>query len=274
MKEPQSQQTLQTEEEVTLVTSGEEATLVAPRFDDEETLVAQPVVPLDGAAVEATHAPAPAPYATTTPPLPAHARRSRVPRRSWMLALVLTSVLVGGVLGGAGLYIYQRQSEDDRVVAAPQAETLTETPAETQPQPVAPEPAVEASNAPQPEAPAAVAEPTVAPEAVEEEEAAAAPPRASLKPRPPPTGATTRNRDAAPARASAARRASATKRPSAPAPSRAPKPTTTPRAKHAAWTQSSTASAAPCAASAHARAATAAALTASAESLKARRKKP
>jgi hypothetical protein len=172
MKEPQSQQILQTEEEVTLVTSGEETTLVAPRFDDEETLVARPVVPLDGATVEATHAPAPAPYATT-PPLPAYARRSRVPRRSWMLALMLTSVLVGGVLGGAGLYIYQRQSEDDRVVAAPQAETPSETPAETQ-QP-APEPAVEASNAPQPETPAAVAEPTTV-EPAEEEEATAPPP--------------------------------------------------------------------------------------------------
>jgi hypothetical protein len=180
MKEPQSQQTLRTEEEVTRADSGEEATLVAPRFDDEETLVARPVVPLDPETAE-MHAPAPEPYATTTAASPAYARRSPVPRRSWVLALVLTSVLVGGVLGGAGLYIYQRQSQDDRAVANPQAEILTETPAESQTQQPAPAPAAEASNAPQPEAPATVAAPTdaveAAPEAVEDETVTAPPAR-------------------------------------------------------------------------------------------------
>lgn len=168
MKKPQRQHTIQTEEEVTLVNSGEEATLVAPRFDDEETLVARPVVPLDAEASQATHALTDAPYAATPPP--AYARRPAT-RRSWVLALVLISVLVGGVLGGAGLYIYQRQSQDDRAVADPPAEI----PAEVQPQQQqpAPGPTVEVSNAPQPEAPPADAEPTeepdAAPDAVEEE---------------------------------------------------------------------------------------------------------
>src|SRR5215204_4764912 len=94
MREPQQQQT----------SHDDEATLVAPRFDDEETLVARPVVPFDADAP-----------AVPTPERPAArpARRSPyAPRRSWPLALVLVSVLVGGVLGGAGLYLYQRQSQD------------------------------------------------------------------------------------------------------------------------------------------------------------------
>lgn len=136
MEEPQK--TLQADEEVTLVVSGEEATLVSPRFDDEETLVARPVVPLDEEAVEEPSAVAAAPLA----PLPTRARRSYAPRRSWVLALVLVSVLVGGVLGGAGLYLYQRQSQDDGGVT-----TQAETPAETQ------QPATATTeNAPTPEA--------------------------------------------------------------------------------------------------------------------------
>ncbi|MDT5271768.1 MAG: hypothetical protein QOH49_3954 [Acidobacteriota bacterium] len=100
MKKPQQQMLL--DDEATLVVSGEETTLVAPRFDDEETLVARPVVPLEGDV-----------------PLPAHEhpaapdyRRPPAPRRPGMLALVVASVLIGGVLGGAGLYLYQRQSQD------------------------------------------------------------------------------------------------------------------------------------------------------------------
>ncbi len=181
MTEPQ-QQTLQTDDEATLVVTGEEATLVAPRFDDEETLVAQPVVPL---AVEAAGTPAPTPASTDAAQM-AYARRPFAPRRSWVVATVLVSVLVGGVLGGAGLYLYQRQSHDAAATAAP---PQTETPAEAQQQQqqAAPAPTVEASNAPQPDAPAtgteAVAEPvsaeasddaTVAPAAREPETAPAA----------------------------------------------------------------------------------------------------
>lgn len=125
MREPQQQQTLQMDDEATLVVGGEETTLVSPRFDDEETLVARPVVPFENGAPE---------------PAPARGRHSALaPRRSGMLALALVSVLVGGVLGGAGLYLYQRQSHattteeqpaapaDDAAAQAPSA------PAENQP---------------------------------------------------------------------------------------------------------------------------------------------
>ena len=135
MKVPQ--QTIHADEEVTLVVSDEEATLVSPRFDDEETLVARPVVPLAESPAEA-HAPA-----ATAP------RRTFAPRRSWPLALMLASVLIGGVLGGAGLYLFQRQSQDGDSPTAPQAETQTETQPEAQPQAAPP---TEASSAPQPDA--------------------------------------------------------------------------------------------------------------------------
>jgi hypothetical protein len=108
MKEPRQQQQTLLDDEATLVVSGEETTLVAPRFDDEETLVARPVVPLDA------DAPPAAPEREAAPP--AHARRRPyAPRRPWLLTLMAVSVLVGGVLGGAGLYLYQRQSQDPAV---------------------------------------------------------------------------------------------------------------------------------------------------------------
>lgn len=69
----------------------EEETLVAPRFDEEETIIAQPVVPLEGGASVAA------------------LRRARG-RRPWPLALVLISALVGSVLGGAALYLYQTRA--------------------------------------------------------------------------------------------------------------------------------------------------------------------
>ena len=141
MEEPR--ETFQTDEEVTLVVAGEEATLVTPRFDDEETLVARHVVPLGAEAP----APPVKPRAASTPP--AYAPRPFA-RRTWVLALVLVSVLVGGVLGGAGLYLYQRQSND----AASASATQAETPVETRQQQPAPAPTAEVSDAPQPEAPA------------------------------------------------------------------------------------------------------------------------
>ena len=103
------------DEEATVVVSGEEQTLVSPRFDDEETLVARPVVPLgdaDAHAPEASreHAAPESHTASAAPNARAYARR--LPSRRSLLALVLCSVLVGGVLGGAGLYFYQRQSGD------------------------------------------------------------------------------------------------------------------------------------------------------------------
>ncbi|HEX7312850.1 MAG TPA: hypothetical protein VF297_02960 [Pyrinomonadaceae bacterium] len=117
MKEPRQQQNPR-DEEATLVVGGEETTLVAPRFDDEETLVARPVVPLEQGAPSPSYR---APYA---------------PRRRWTLALVLASVLTGGVLGGAGLYLYQRQSHD--AAASPAATTQPAPPAEATQAPAAP----------------------------------------------------------------------------------------------------------------------------------------
>jgi len=136
MEEPQ--QTLQMDEEPTLIVSGEEATLVAPRFDDEETLVARHVVPLDARSAEA-------PARRMASPLPVSAPRPFATRRSWVLALVLVSVLIGGVLGGAGLYLYQRRSNDATAAKPAQAETTAETQ-----QPPAPAPTAEVSNASQP----------------------------------------------------------------------------------------------------------------------------
>ena len=152
MREPQ-QQTFHDDDEATLIVSGEETTLVAPRFDDEETLVARPVVPLEG------NAPPSAPEPAAPRPTPDY-RRPLAPRRSGMLALVLFSVLVGGVLGGAGLYLYQRQSQDSTATttqpsastdatqapAAPAAEVQNTTPPET-PAPQTETPTAAAPNA-------------------------------------------------------------------------------------------------------------------------------
>jgi hypothetical protein len=148
MREPR-QQTL-IDDEATLVVGGEETTLVAPRFDDEETLVARPVVPLDAD----DHSVAPVREMTA-----ARARRSPyAPRRASSLALVLVSVLVGGVLGGAGLYLYQRQSQD---------------PAATTPQQQPAPPSTEAQAAPTQQPNAPKAEETTPPAHVEEAPAAA-----------------------------------------------------------------------------------------------------
>lgn len=177
MREPQ-QQTSQVKDEATLVVGGEETTLVAPRFDDEETLVARPVVPLEDGGIQA------APESPAVEPRPYTARGYRGPfaaRRSWMLALVLVSVLIGGVLGGAGLYLYQRQSQDPAV--SPAAMTQPAAPADAAQAP--PAPAAEGqdttppeSPAPQAEAPAdaaASAEEPAQPARVEDEVAPAAP---------------------------------------------------------------------------------------------------
>ncbi|HEX8190570.1 MAG TPA: hypothetical protein VF586_19580 [Pyrinomonadaceae bacterium] len=170
MREPQ-QQTSETNGEATLVVGGEETTLVAPRFDDEETLVARPVVPLEeGAAEAAPELPAVAPTAR-----PARGYRGPfAPRRSWTLALVLVSVLIGGVLGGAGLYLYQRQSQDPAV--SPDAMTRPAAPADATQAP-APQ-AEERQAAPNAEPPAEPPTTSAAATAPAEEAPAAAPARA------------------------------------------------------------------------------------------------
>jgi hypothetical protein len=79
----------------TLPTGEPEETLVTPRFDEVETVHAQPVVPL-----------------AEVPPGTDGGRRFGTRRASWPLALVLVSALVGVVVGGAGLYFYQHRSAE------------------------------------------------------------------------------------------------------------------------------------------------------------------
>ncbi len=81
----------------TLPTGEPEETLVTPRFDAEETVQAQPVVPF----AEVPPGAVDVPYNG--------ARR----RASWPLALVLVSALAGVIVGGAGLYFYQHRSTEN-----------------------------------------------------------------------------------------------------------------------------------------------------------------
>jgi hypothetical protein len=82
----------------------EEETLVAPRFDDEETIVARRVVPLGEVGQAEPVATPTAAVASAYPPERPSARRT------WPLALVLVSALAGAVLGGTGLYFYQHRA--------------------------------------------------------------------------------------------------------------------------------------------------------------------
>ena len=151
MTEPQQQQNPY-DPQSKLVVSGEETTLVAPRFDDEETLVARPVVPFE----DGEHAPA-AQDQPVAPPARDY-RTPYAPRRSRVLALALVSVLIGSVLGGAGLYIYQRQSQDPAV--SPAAPARPDAPADAAQAPAAP--AAEAQTAPPPETQVTQTEPPAA----------------------------------------------------------------------------------------------------------------
>ncbi|MFL6284111.1 MAG: hypothetical protein ACJ74Q_13295 [Pyrinomonadaceae bacterium] len=88
-------------------------TMVTPRFDNEETVLARPVVPFEdvGDAPEAS--------ATAAPP-PFHTRLRSAQRRSPVAALVLASALGGSVLGVGGLYFYQKHRNADAAPAAEQ----------------------------------------------------------------------------------------------------------------------------------------------------------
>jgi hypothetical protein len=99
----------------TLLTDEGEETLVTPRFDEEETIVARRVVPLaDDGRIASLRA------AWTRPSL---------------LALALVSTLVGVVMGGAGLYFYQSRRAAPPVVSATQNVSAPPEPAPTQPAP-------------------------------------------------------------------------------------------------------------------------------------------
>lgn len=110
-------------------------------FGDEATVQARPVVPLADIPEEVTVV---AKGRLVSPDAAAHP----APRLSWQLGLILVSVLVGGVIGGAGLYLYQSRSQVPVVSPAAPAESLPAVPnAEPTPQqaeaPVAAAPQVE-----------------------------------------------------------------------------------------------------------------------------------
>jgi hypothetical protein len=172
-------------------------------FDDEATVLARPVVPLEQVAGDSAppapgqaHAPAPGPQAGQVAPLstagaasqaatPAYdatasgvgtatanvLRRERGGMlRSVPLALVLTAVMAGVVIGGVGFYLFQQ-----RLRTEPAAEPATEQPAvaqsdDSQPASDVPQETAEA-------APVVAAEPPAAPveEKADEEEPDAAP---------------------------------------------------------------------------------------------------
>jgi hypothetical protein len=86
-----------------------DATLVAPRFDEAAAETARPVVPL----AESIN-----PYdGQMLGPAPAY--RQPPVRRSWVIALVLVSALVGSVLGGLGLRLYQKRQRASAQTIAP-----------------------------------------------------------------------------------------------------------------------------------------------------------
>lgn len=115
-------------EEVQQLTADDddELTLVAPRFDEEETLVARRVVPLGAVEVGGRGA--------TLTAAPVSARR---PRRGRLLALAFASALGGGVLGGAGLYLYQSRASSNPSSAPDRANAPAQV---TQPAQAAPQP--------------------------------------------------------------------------------------------------------------------------------------
>jgi hypothetical protein len=99
-----------------------EETLVTPRFDDVETVQAQPVVPLDEVPAGASRG-----------------RSSGVRRfASLPVALVLVSALVGVVVGGAGLYFYQHRSAQNSVADTQTTPAPAEAPPSTEESAAAP----------------------------------------------------------------------------------------------------------------------------------------
>lgn len=118
-------------------------TLVTPRFDSGEAETARPVVPLAVVSGEAET------YDVHAAGSASALRSAR--RTSWPLALVLVSALAGSVLGGVGLYLFQKSRQQS---AAPieQTNEASDAAGQTTAAPVA-----EATPAPSPEQGAALA---------------------------------------------------------------------------------------------------------------------
>lgn len=106
-----------------------EETMVAPRFDDEETVLARPVVPFEEVGDAPAVIPATSTSASTTVAPPPYSNLRVAPRRSLVAALVLVSALVGSVLGVAGLYFYQMRKNADEPASQQQQQQQAEAPA-------------------------------------------------------------------------------------------------------------------------------------------------
>jgi hypothetical protein len=129
-----------------------EETMVTPRFDDEEAVLARPVVPFEEVGD------APAASAIAAPPQPLYTRLRAAPRRSLVAVLVLASALGGSVLGVGGLYFYQKQRNADATPAAEQQQQADATAPAAQPTAEAVSQSRDTSEpASQPSAPAPVA---------------------------------------------------------------------------------------------------------------------
>jgi hypothetical protein len=105
-------------------------TMVTPRFDNEETVLARPVVPFEEVG-DAAPAPPVAPPSNAAQPL--YTRLRAAPRRSLVAVLVLVSVLAGSVLGVGGLYFYQKHRNADATPADEQQQQADVTAPAAQP---------------------------------------------------------------------------------------------------------------------------------------------
>lgn len=85
-----------------------EATLVKPLFSEAAEVMARPVVPLEQRRRAAKVAALP------------------LERRSWLVALILVSVLAGSVMGGFGLRLYQKHRRAAARAAAAETNTVQE----------------------------------------------------------------------------------------------------------------------------------------------------
>ncbi|HEX8476597.1 MAG TPA: hypothetical protein VF666_21545 [Pyrinomonadaceae bacterium] len=106
---------------------GSEQTLVTPVFDEHAAETARPVVPLPENRLAGSSF-----VARTAQRIPG---ANAVGRPSWMLGLILVSVLVGSVLGGLGLRFYQKRQYQKRQQSA--AATTTTAPVAVAEQPAA-----------------------------------------------------------------------------------------------------------------------------------------
>jgi hypothetical protein len=101
-------------------TGDPDATVVSPFFDDDATVVAQPVVPLDDRAVTEGVGT----YVGTGTAPPAYERAWKH-RTHMMVALVLAALALGTVAGAVGVRIYQNRARADRPAESEQTQTAT-----------------------------------------------------------------------------------------------------------------------------------------------------